>query len=148
MSVTFYPAYEQEDGTIRMLRRCDCHERYYDACMAADAAGQDLPEPFHCEICEIEMNLGSVNALDLLEWLGMPRVEYGHVKATELAAKCRRRLWDEERNHDPVVEGFERKTPGRATLVSFGRDAGYLRNKTERLLQICEAAGDKLVGWA
>jgi hypothetical protein len=40
----------------------------------------------------------------VLRWLGFAAELFGQVPARELAARCRGRLWDEERNHDPPLE--------------------------------------------
>lgn len=60
--------------------------------------------------------------LALLDWLGLGRPEFGAVKARELAPRCRRRLWNIERN-------------AHATL----------RARTNDLLAIAEAAGEGMV---
>ncbi len=62
------------------------------------------------------------DALDLLEWLGLGRREFGAIEPSELLALCRRRLWPEPRNYDPA------KTSPRGT-----RPAGMLRAHTELL---------------
>jgi hypothetical protein len=63
--------------------------------------------------------LRRVDALDLLEWLGVDRPEFGRIPARELAALCRRRLWPIARNVD----------------AAFGaRPAGALQAYTQELL--------------
>ena len=50
------------------------------------------------------LNACNANAYDLLRWLGLPSLElHGSAAASEVAARCRRRLWDEPRNHDPEL---------------------------------------------
>jgi hypothetical protein len=73
----------------------------------------------------------------LLDRLGVSAGEdlVGSIDARELAARCRRRLWDEARNHDPPREAV---SDGRLHVPA--RRAGYLREKTERLLAIAELA--------
>jgi hypothetical protein len=63
--------------------------------------------------------LRRVDALDLLEWLGVDRPEFGRIAARELAALCRRRLWPIARNLDAACGA---------------RPAGALRAFTEELL--------------
>jgi hypothetical protein len=60
--------------------------------------------------------------LDLLEWLGLGRPEFGAIRARELAPRCRRRLWAIERNAHPS-----------------------LRARTGELLAVAEAAGEGMV---
>ncbi len=64
------------------------------------------------------------DALDLLQWLGLERPEFGAVRRSELAALCRRRLWPMPRNVDPAV-------PNR-------RPAGALRAATADMLAFVE----------
>lgn len=98
------------------------------------------------------LNLANLNAIDLLRWLGL-RVDseaelIGEVAAPELAARCRRRLWDEPRNHDPELPGSLIAEAGRPTVVICGRRAGYLREKTAELLTLVEACGaGDMVRW-
>jgi hypothetical protein len=63
------------------------------------------------------LNLANANACELLEWLALPRVLCGELDAHELAVRCRRRLWDIARNHDPA------RAEGR--LITCARRAGY-----------------------
>lgn len=99
------------------------------------------------------INLANLNAIDLLRWLGIG-VEseadlVGEMRATEIAARCRRRLWDEARNYDPALPESVVAVPGRPVIISCGRREGYLRERTEELLAISESAapGD-VVRWS
>lgn len=94
----------------------------------------ERPETF------VNMHIG--NAADVAEWLGLDEWRYGEIEASELAARCRRRLWPEARNQDPGVEGSE---SGR--VITGGRRAGYLPEKAAELLALCERAGDKRIVW-
>lgn len=60
--------------------------------------------------------------LDLLDWLGLGRPDFGAIPARELAPRCRRRLWDVERNAH-----------------------ASLRARTSDLLAVAEQAGEGLV---
>ena len=60
--------------------------------------------------------------LALLDWLGLGRPDFGAIPARELAPRCRRRLWDIERNAHAI-----------------------LRARTGELLAVAEAAGEGLV---
>ncbi len=71
------------------------------------------------------LDLAREEGLDLLEWLGLGRAEFGAIDARDLAPKCRRRLWDVERNDHPL-----------------------LRGRTAQLLAIAEAAGGAGAGRA
>jgi hypothetical protein len=73
---------------------------------------------------EARHTLGRDDALDLLQWLGLERPEFGAVRRSELAALCRRRLWPIARNVDPAV-------PNR-------RPAGTLRAATADMLAFVE----------
>ena len=101
-----------------------------------------MPEPKH----ELWINVNNSNARDLFVWLGL-----GHPETLELsnvprillndfAARCRRRLWDEPRNHDPALpmQDFGGPDPEHARVIFVGRRAGYLRDQTKRLLQLAE----------
>jgi hypothetical protein len=92
------------------------------------------------------MNLSNVNAVDLLLWLGYRRHEMDtngiRLRAGDLAARCRRRLWPEARNVDPGHSAGVDSAPGRATLIDCGRPAGYLKERTAQLLELAELAGD------
>jgi hypothetical protein len=154
MSVTFRAGWEMADGTIRPMRRCDCELRYLQACERCDTENMvarmnpaypsvEYPEPYHCVVCSAEMNLSNGNAMDLMRWLGLEATEYGSAKASEVAAKCQRRLWDEARNDD---DGKPFEHDGR--VIFMGRDPGYLREKTEIMLKIAQSAGDGLVIWS
>ena len=94
--------------------------------------------PYECPECsKLTMNICNANAGALLEWLGYTGElwTYEPVDASDMAARCRRRLWDEARNIDcglPVrVEG---------KVVDCGRRPGYLTEKTRQLLVIAEEA--------
>jgi hypothetical protein len=150
MSITFYIGVTREDGCIVPAERCDCSQRWCDACDAAWERGEDAPEQFSCEICLAEVNMANGNALDFLAWIGLPVDYCGDVPASELAPKLRRRLWDVDRNHDPAVDGHESGGPGtgQCRAVYAGRRPGYLRERTEQILALCERAGDRLLVWA
>jgi hypothetical protein len=62
------------------------------------------------------VNLANGNAREVLLWLGYAVEDlWGELHAKELAARCRRRLWNEPRNHDPEKPGFE----GRGAAAAF-----------------------------
>ena len=134
MSTTFSPGrYDAERERYVPLYDCRCAE---------------LDE--FCSGCiENTVNVGYSYDMELLRWLWITPEPCGHIKATELAAKCRRRLWDEPRNHDPAIEGSDTGGPGtgQCRSIYFGRREGYLRMRTEELLKIAELAGDHYVFW-
>lgn len=68
------------------------------------------------------LDLAREHGLDLLEWLDLGRTEFGAIEARKLAPLCRRRLWDVERNANPVLRGW-----------------------TSQLLSIAEAAGERII---
>jgi hypothetical protein len=143
MSITFYIGERREDGHIWPAESCDCSRRWCDDCDAAWERDEKAPEPYSCEICLAEVNMANINALDFMRWVGLDVDHSGHILASELAPKLRRRLWDVERNHD---EGIAATSEGR--VHSMGRRPGYLRERTEQVLALCERAGDRLVVWA
>jgi len=137
MSISFFAA--TSEG--RPLIRCSC-----------DLSG---PEELllTCPACKGELNLCSTRASELLTWIGLRAEQCGHHSARDLAARCRRRLWDEERNHDPALSGEAQREAlglpqGGARAIMFGRDAGYLRDRTAQLLSVAELAGDGWVAWS
>jgi len=148
MSVDFYIAVEVEGGT-RYVYRCDCSERWCDACDIASEKGEDSPEMFTCENCtDVSVNLHSQNAGDWMRWVGLVSAPMGQIKATELAALCRRRLWNEARNHDAGTSFEDFKGPTGPRVIMGGRPDGRLRQITEQMLKVCEKAGDRLIAWA
>ena len=68
------------------------------------------------------LDLPRSEGLDLLDWLGLGRPEFGAISARELAPRCRRRLWDIARNAHPS-----------------------LRARAAELLSVAEAAGEGMV---
>lgn len=102
------------------------------------------------------VNLSNSNAVDLLEWLSVKNGGgddiFGVIAAKELAVKCRRRLWDEPRNHDPRISPEEECR--RMGVVSSdraifsGRESGYLRSRTKQLLTLAELAGEQFICWS
>ncbi len=68
------------------------------------------------------LDLPRSEGLDLLDWLGLGRPEFGAISARELAPRCRRRLWADARNAHPS-----------------------LRARTAELLSVAEAAGERMV---
>ena len=77
---------------------------------------------------DVLLDLPREEGLDLLEWLGLDRPEFGRIAVRAIAPLCRRRLWPITRNVDPARVRVG--TDGRSDL----RPAGTLRSHTERLL--------------
>ena len=75
------------------------------------------------------LDLPREDALDLLEWLGLGRPEFGRIAARELAPQCRRRLWPMPRNVDEACA-----IAGAGGNRTERRAAGTLRAWTEELL--------------
>lgn len=98
------------------------------------------------------LNYSSANAEDVLRWLGVdPRTEdglCGDIKGTELAAKCRRRLWPEKRNETPAVESTDVKRPGQCRIIMGSREANYHQERARELLVLAESAGERMVCWS
>jgi hypothetical protein len=99
-----------------------------------------------------ELNLGNGNAMDLLRWLDLPAEPWGEHPASDLAARCQRRLWDVERNHDAEIAASDEGGPGtgHCRVIGLGRRPDYLREKTADLLWLAElakASPDQLVTW-
>jgi hypothetical protein len=86
------------------------------------------------------MNLANANALELLAWLGVEQDWCGTLDAADLAARCRRRLWDESRNHDPMRPAESWSGAQGCRVIVAERREGYLREQTGRLLAIAEQA--------
>ena len=100
------------------------------------------------------LNLNLRNARDLLEWLGLPTPPagdddmFGEIGAKELAARCRRRLWPEARNKDDELLGeVQEAANGHCTAIECGRTAGYLRERTQSLLTLCERYIEGMIYW-
>lgn len=90
------------------------------------------------------VNLADPNARELLAYVGLPQAKeiYGSIESSELAARCRRRLWPEARNEDPGREGSEH-----GCVIDCGRRAGYLPEKATALLKLCELAKGRKIVW-
>ena len=56
------------------------------------------------------LELSRDDGLDLLEWIGLGRAEFGAVEVSVLLPLCRRRLWPEARNVDPARLGADGQT--------------------------------------
>ena len=102
-----------------------------------EGQGPDYDDP------STHLNLANDNACELLEWLALPRVLWGELDAHELAVRCRRRLWDVARNHDPARA---ERVDGR--LITCARRADYLRERTADLLRLAENAGAARICWS
>jgi predicted Rdx family selenoprotein len=99
--------------------------------VAGDVEYSDLrPDTF--------VQLSIENGQAILAWLWFKQEDYGYMEASELAARCRRRLWPIPRNFDPATPP---KKDRRGNIFSPGRPAGFLRAHTEALLQLAERAG-------
>jgi hypothetical protein len=148
MSITFYIAVRVNDET-RFAYRCDCEQRWCDACDVAFAKDGLAPPMFTCADCtDVELNMANSNAVEWLRWVGLEADYGGQIEARDLAARCRRRLWDEQRNYDPAVEGADYKIDGGPRVIVADRRPNYLREQTERMLKICAKADDRLIAWA
>jgi hypothetical protein len=100
------------------------------------------------------LNLNQRNARDLLEWLGLPTPPegdddmFGEIEAQELAARCRRRLWPVARNTDDELLGeVHEAANGHCKSIECPRPAGYLREKTQALLTLCERSIEGKIYW-
>lgn len=110
---------------------------------SSDCEGYDKGE--NCPPCaerSYSVNLSNQNAADVLGWLGFPVGEdlCGRLPTSELAARCQRRLWAEERNQDPAREIVVERRAGSATVIHGGREAGYLRRRAGDLLRLATRA--------
>jgi hypothetical protein len=90
------------------------------------------------------VNFSNLNAINLLSWLGYRLGPHlvGVLDPRDLAARCRRRLWDEARNHDPAIPPVA-SASGRFTIC--GRPAGGLRDRCQELLRLAELAQDRRI---
>jgi hypothetical protein len=57
--------------------------------------------------CTPVLELPRAQGLELLEWLGLGRPEFGAVEVGKLLPLCRRRLWPERRNQGPLMPFVE-----------------------------------------
>ena len=98
------------------------------------------PTEFHIT----DLNMANANAEELFQWLGLCVGLWNgdQVPASKLVPICRRRLWDEERNHDPGLPSREEGGPGtgQCRTIFCGRPPDYLRERTKQLLEVCEKA--------
>jgi len=84
------------------------------------------------------LEVSRVDGLDLLEWLGLGRAEFGAIEASTLAPLCRRRLWPERRNFAPHVSVVR---AGDAQ----GRETATLRHLAARVVAAVESAPGAVV---
>lgn len=78
------------------------------------------------------------DGLDLLEWLGLGRAEFGAIEASTLGPLCRRRLWPEPRNARPFVSAAASGGHARARM----RETATLARLASRVVSaLKEAAG-------
>jgi hypothetical protein len=97
---------------------------------------------------EETLNLSNMNALGLLEWIGVAPDYCGSIAAKDLAASIRRRLWPEHRQRrDEGVTVQISALPGRCTVVDCGREAGYFQKRARTLLALAEKAQDGHICW-
>ncbi len=75
------------------------------------------------------------DGLDLLEWVGLGRAEFGAVEVSILLPLCRRRMWREARN----VDSARRAGDGRACA------AGTLQRLTSELAAAIAGMPEALV---
>lgn len=99
------------------------------------------------------INLSNSNAKDLAQHLGFELHQddgsTGSMPAHELAVLCRRALMCVvDGDVDPEIPTTIERHPGHATFIGCGRPAGYLREKTKLLLEMCEMAHEgEMVDW-
>jgi hypothetical protein len=156
MGISFYIGiHNKAEDWFQPRHRCDCSQRYCDAWDAAYEADEPSPSTvdFTCDDCtDTSVNCNNANARDLMSWLNLPVDYSGHIEAPELAARCRRRLWDESRNHDAGMTSDERAErvglPNTSRCIMGGRAPDYLRDRTAQLLRVCEKAGGDFIVWA
>lgn len=117
-----------------------------------DIVDYEWPENQHGEReppAAMYVNISHDNAQDFFQWAQFPHTRsYGELPARELAALLRRRLWPERRTQDDRGIPFSvERAPGTATFIDLGRKPGRLAQYAERLLALCEFAGDRTVHW-
>lgn len=145
MGVTFFIATRVDDDYLLPAYSCGC-----DTSLMIALECHEGDEPFdfsvyRCELCtDVSIAVSNVNAMELCRWWGIPAELMGEVLARDLAAACRRRLWPEERNEDPGVPPSQRSS----RVYDCGRRPGYLKERTQEMLRICEKAGDRWIAWA
>jgi len=96
----------------------------------------------------ILLELPRSDALDLLDWLGLGRPEFGAIDIRELLPLCRRRLWPVPRNIDEPKRQlsydltFKRGKYLKGPVSLRERPAGTLRLHTEFLAAAIASFGD------
>ncbi|MFL6605762.1 MAG: hypothetical protein ACJ8R9_31175 [Steroidobacteraceae bacterium] len=99
---------------------------------------------------EMFVNISNTNAREFLDWIDLEHTElWGEMKARELVALLRRRLWPEMRNRDDSGRPslIDCSSSG-AVVITFGREGGKLACYAERLLILAEYAGDGTIIWS
>lgn len=105
----------------------------------------ELDDDNTCPACQLTLNLNERNWRDLLAYLGLDVVPLGTIGAPRLADLCRARLAMVEA--EAAINATDEHKRGECRVVTAGRSAGYLRERTQVLLTIARAAGDAYVSW-
>jgi len=101
-----------------------------------------------CPPRHMYVNLSNLNARDFLNWLGLGESLWGEMKARDLSAVLRRRLWPERRRvGDTGMVAMVAVGRRGAVLADCGRAPGRLAEHAERLLALAECAGDGVIIW-
>jgi hypothetical protein len=104
----------------------------------ATAAPSPAPLRFALQGQATFLEVDRRDGLDLLEWLGLGRPEFGAIEATTLRPLCRRRLWPEPRNLKPFITS---PRPGYARM----RETATLIRLASQVASALEHAPDALV---
>lgn len=82
------------------------------------------------------LELSRDDGLDLLEWIGLGRAEFGAVEVSVLLPLCRRRMWPMARNVDPGRRGGDGLARAAGTLQRLTSDlAAAIAGMPEALVQ-------------
>jgi len=103
-------------------------------------------EDFTCPGCQLQLDLNLRNAADLLGHLGLEPAPWGQIPARWLATACERRLATAD--IDEEIPSTTHHGHGGCRVITAGRDAGYLRKRTQELLRLARSAGTGWVSWS
>ena len=102
---------------------------------------QDCECQYICDACTDRMfNMSNANARDFFQAIGVDSRDLcGEATSRDLRRRAERIV---RAAVDPGLPTYVDATAGQAMLINCGRPEGYLRERAEDLLKLCELVGD------
>lgn len=125
-----------------------CVDGDWQSCVACGGTGFSDAYRAGVHTAPNYVNVAEDHAVELLRWLGYevdPQDLCGLLPPADLRRRCLRRLADTPAN---VAGDLPRAAIRRGNFILAGRDAGYLRRRTQELLALAERADDRMVEYS